>query len=374
MSLLFEPDRIGNFEIKNRFIRSATYYALSDPNGFIGEASVNLMKKLAANDVGLIITGYAFVLKHGQVFPDMNGIDSDEHIVPLKKMTKAVHELDGRIVMQIAHGGAMAKAAAAGDGKFLAVSPVDDLPEHKRKPSEMNDADIEEIIEAFGRAARRVQEAGFDGVQIHGAHGYLGTQFLSPRTNRRSDKWGGSLENRARFLVEVARSMKKAVDADYPIMIKLGCHDYVDGEGGLSVDEGAEAARLLEKEGVCHIEVSHGNRDKSYQKKTMAITSPDKEAFMLPDARAVRKKTTVPTSLVGGMRSLPVMEEIIKSGACDHISICRPFIREPDLIARYKRGETDTAACITCGGCFNIDKSGKMHIYCRQLTNPYTPV
>ena len=366
MSLLFEPTRIGNFDIKNRFIRSATYYALSDPDGFISEDSIDLMKKLAASHIGLIVTGNAFVAKHGQVFPDMNGIDSDGHIEGLKRMTKAVHEEGGKIVMQVAHGGSGARTAAKNHGKYLAVSVVGALANKTRPPVEMTDEDIEEIIDAFGRAARRVREAGFDGVQIHGAHGYLVSQFLSPRANRRNDRWGGSLENRARFAVEAARAMRKAAGEDFPVMIKLGCRDYVDGDDGLSIDEGSEVARLLEREGVCHIEVSHGIMDKAKNKQLSAVITPDREAFMLPDARAVREKTTVPISLVGGFRSLRVMEAAINSGACDHISICRSLIREPDLVLKYERGEAETAECISCGGCFNIDDSGKMHIYCRQ--------
>ena len=367
MSLLFEPTRIGNFEIKNRFIRSATYYALSDINGFISEANIDLMKTLTANEVGLIVTGYAFVIKHGQVFPDMNGIDTDDHIAPLKKMTKAVHDGGGKIVMQIAHGGSGAFTAAGGSGKYLAVSMIDELKEKKRTPAEMTDSDIEEIVDAFGSAAGRVQEAGFDGVQIHGAHGYLVTQFLSPRTNHRTDKWGGSLENRSRFLIEVIRSIKKNVDDDYPIMIKLGCRDYVPEEKALTIEDAAEVARMIEGEGICHIEVSHGTLDRTFCKGLAAVTAPEKEAFMLPDAKAISEKTTIPIALVGGLRSLPVMERIIESGVCDHISICRPFIREPDLIAKYKNGSTTTADCISCRGCFNTDKNGKMHIYCSQL-------
>lgn len=367
MSLLFEPTKIGNFEIKNRFIRSATYYGLSDINGVISDASVDLMKRLAANHVGLIIPGYAFVIKHGQVFPDMNGIDRDDQIAPLQKMTKAVHERGGKIVMQIAHGGSGARTAAAGDGKYLAVSLIEELENKKRVPAVMSDSDIEEIIEAFGQGARRVREAGFDGVQIHGAHGYLVTQFLSPRTNHRTDKWGGRLENRSRFLIEVIRSMKKAVGDDYPIMIKLGCRDYVPDEDKLTIEESARVAQMIEKEGICHIEVSHGTLDRTFSKGLAAVTTPEKEAFMLPDVRAVREKTTIPIALVGGLRSIPVMEEVIKSGACDHISICRPFIREPDLITKYMNDETATADCISCRGCFNPDKNGKMNIYCGQL-------
>ncbi|MBW1710474.1 MAG: NADH:flavin oxidoreductase [Deltaproteobacteria bacterium] len=349
MSVLFEPVRIGNFEVRNRFVRSATYFALSDIDGFIGQASVDLIRTLAENDVGLIMTGYAYILKSGQSFPDMNGIQDDDHISGYQKMTKAVHDAGGRVVMQIAHCGIASETAARTGGDYMAVSVVDgspDAPDYGVKPREMNDEDIEKIIEAFGQAARRVQEAGFDGVQIHGAHGYLVSQFLSPRSNQREDKWGGSLENRMRFVIEVAGSIKKQVDQDFPVMIKLGVRDYVKEGPRLTIEEGAEVARAVEKEGVCFIEISNGFQDNTNRKALLSVTKPEKEAVFLPSARDIRASTTVPLSLVGGMRSLPVMEDIIKSGAADCISICRPLIREPGLIKRWREGDTRPADCM----------------------------
>ncbi len=361
MSLLFEPTKIGNIEMRNRFIRSATYYALADAEGFIGDESVNLMRTLAASRVGLLVTGYAFVAKHGQVFPDMNGIDSDDHIPSYKRMTDAVHQEGGRIVMQIVHGGSESRNAARGDGKYLAVSVTGPLVNKKRPPVEMTDEDIEEIIDAFGKAGRRVQEAGFDGVQIHGAHGYLVSRFLSPKSNRRQDKWGGSLENRARFLVEVVKSIKRHVDTDFSVMIKLGCRDYLSDGGGLTNGEGAEVAKMVAEEGICHIEVSHGIKER------IPGAPQDPEAYMLPDAKAVREQTSVPIALVGEIRSLSLMEELIDSGDCGQISLCRPFIREPGLIKKLESGESRKSACISCRGCFNVDASGKMHIFCSQM-------
>ncbi|MBW2062062.1 MAG: NADH:flavin oxidoreductase [Deltaproteobacteria bacterium] len=367
MSVLFEPVKIGTLEIKNRFVRSATYYALSDADGFIGQASIDLLKTLAANEVGLIMTGYAYVLKSGQSFPDMNGIQDDDHIPGFQKMTGAIHEAGGRVAMQIAHCGAASETTARTGGDYLAVSLVDRMPDYGKKAREMNEEDIENIIEAFGQAARRVQEAGFDGVQIHGAHGYLVSQFLSPVSNRRNDKWGGSLENRMRFVIEVTRAIKKEVGQDFPVMIKLGVRDYLEEGPGLTVEEGAEVAKALEKEGVCFIEISNGIQDAAFRNKFAGITSPEKEAYYLPSARVIRAAATVPLSLVGGMRSLPVMEEIIRSGVVDCISMCRPLIREPGLIKRWKEGDTRAADCISCWGCFNLDEQGKRHIYCRQL-------
>ena len=391
MSVLFKPVKIGNLEIKNRFIRSATYYALSDENGHISRQSVELMKTLAENDVGLIMTGFAYVLKSGQVGPDMNGIQDDDHIPAYKEMTKAVHEAGGRIAMQIVHGGAGALGAAQTGDNYMAVSLVDDLPEFGREPREMEEEDIQEIIEAFGNAARRAQEAGFDGVQIHGAHGYLVSQFLSPRTNQRSDRWGGSPEKRMRFVIEVTRSVKRHVDEDFPVMVKLGARDYLqpgdqvvwgrsrggapksdktdssNKEVGLTIEEGAEVARVLENEGVSFVEISCGFIGTSSYKIHVGITSPEQEAYFLQDARVIRQKTSGPLGLVAGLRSIPVMEEIVNSGVVECIALCRPLIREPGLVRRWKNGDTRPAECISCGGCFNLDENGKMHIYCSQV-------
>ena len=367
MSVLFESVKIGNFETRNRFVRSATYFALADDEGFIGEPSVILMKKLAEGGVGLIITGYAYISKSGQSFVDMNGIHRDEQIAGYTTMTRAVHDAGGRIAMQIAHCGKGSETTARSGGDYMAVSVTDKMPNYGNPAREMTEEDIQGIIESFGRAARRVEAAGFDGVQIHGAHGYLVSQFLTPRSNLRQDKWGGNLENRMRFVIEVVRSIKQTVSSKFPVMIKLGCRDYLDEGIGLTIEEGAEVARSLEEEGVSLIEISNGFQDDSYRKKRLGITSPEKEAYYLDDARVVREKTSGPLSIVGGMRSLPVMEGVINSGVADCISICRPLIREPGLINRWQQGDDRSADFISCGGCFNTAEDGKMSIYCRQL-------
>jgi len=376
MSILFDPLTISGLEIKNRFIRSATYYALSDPDGYISDAGIEVIKRLAENNIGLIISGYAYVLKSGQVFKDQNGIQDDDHIGSYEKMTEAVHKADGRIVMQIVHGGSGSTAAAKAGNDYMAVSITDKLPDYgvsaSRKAREMEDADIDNIIEAFGKAAARVEKAGFDGVQIHGAHGYLISQFLSPRSNHRHDRWGGNLENRMRFVIEVTRSIKSNVSSNFPVMIKLGCRDFLDDEKGLTIEEGASVVKALENEGICLIEISHGIIDKVQRKKLLGITSQEKEATFLDDARVIRNSTRIPLSLVGGMRSLKVMEDIIQSGVSDCISICRPFIREPDLISRWENGDKRPAECISCSGCFNPDMEGKFHIFCKHVKNGKT--
>jgi 2,4-dienoyl-CoA reductase-like NADH-dependent reductase (Old Yellow Enzyme family) len=326
------------------------------------------MKTLASGGAGLLITGYAFVARSGQVFADMNGIDDDGQIAGYRRMTDAVHDLGGHIAMQIVHGGMYSKAALQRGDCQLVVSIPDESSDSGEKRREMTEEDIEAVIGDFGRSARRVEEAGFDGVQIHGAHGYLVTQFLSPRTNRRQDRWGGSLENRMRFAVEVARAIRRQVDDDFPVMVKLGCRDYLDEGEGLTIEEGAEVAATLEGEGVCFIEVSHGIVGRSFRKMSWGKKNrPIREAYMLPDAEVVRRATSVPLALVGGMRSLPVMEAVVESGTADCVSICRPLIREPDLIQRWAAGDTEPAACISCGACLRQNPKGETEIRCRQL-------
>jgi 2,4-dienoyl-CoA reductase-like NADH-dependent reductase (Old Yellow Enzyme family) len=270
--------------------------------------------------------------------------------------------------MQIAHGGVASAAAVRRGEPRLAVSAGEGPSDSADAPREMSDEDIETIVDVFGRAARRVEEAGFDGVQIHGAHGYLVTQFLSPSSNRRTDRWGGSLENRMRFVVEVVRAMRRQVDEDFPLMIKLGCRDYLDEGEGMTLEEGARVAAALEGEGVCFIEVSHGMPGRSFRKMSHGKQkAPIREAYLLPDARVVRGSTSVSLAVVGGMRSLPVMEEAVESGAVDCISLCRPLIREPDLIQRWKSGDTRPAECLSCGACLKTDEEGKGEVRCRQL-------
>lgn len=368
MSILFEPQRLGRIEIQNRLIRSATYYGLADPDGRVGDASVELMRTLASHAVGLIVTGFAFVSRSGQVFGDMNGIDSDDQIPGYRRMTDAVHELEGKVVMQIVHAGIVSTMAAQRGEPRLVVSAEEGPSGPESGTREMTEDDIETIIDAFGQAARRVEEAGFDGVQVHGAHGYLVTQFLSPSFNRRTDRWGGGLENRMRFVVEVVRAIRAQVDDDFPVMIKLGCRDHLDDGTGMTIEEGASVAATLEGEGVCFIEVSHGMGGRAFRKLTRGKEKvPIKEAYLLPDARVIRGSTSGPLAVVGGMRSLPVMEKAIESGAVDCIALCRPLIREPDLIQRWKSGDTRPADCISCGACMKADKEGRADIRCRQI-------
>lgn len=352
MSILFEPRKIGKMEIKNRFVRSATAEGASDETGAIRDELFGIYRDLAKGDVGLIITGHAYVQPNGRCSTNQMGIYKDEFIPGLEDLASAAHSEtpDCMVAVQIAHAGRQAAKMSVSDP--VAPSVVTDT-RTSITPREMTEAEIEECIDSFADAAERAKEARFDGVQIHGAHGYLISSFNSPYTNRRDDKWGGSLENRMRFLMETYRSIRAKVGDDFPVFVKLNAEDFLDG--GIEIDESVQIARTLAEEGIDAIEIS-GSMYESYPGKGTArtrIRKPEQEAYFLPYAEEVKKAAgDVPVILVGGMRSVPIMEKIVKEGMADFISMSRPLIREPDLPARIRDGK-ESADCISCNGCMS---------------------
>ncbi|MBW2410675.1 MAG: NADH:flavin oxidoreductase, partial [Deltaproteobacteria bacterium] len=253
MSVLFEKTEIKSMELKNRLVRSATHEGMADENGFPTEALFRLYERLAKGGVGLIITGLSYVSRDGKV-PAMKGIDGDGHIENYREMADLVHKNGARIAMQIVHGGRQTTEQWAGT-QPMAPSPVKDNSLFV-KPREMTEHDIERVIEAFGQAARRVKESNFDAVQLHGAHGYLINEFLCPHTNRRKDKWGGSIENRMRFVTEIYARCRERVGGDYPILIKINAYDNM--KKGLKPEEGVIMAEMMADMGFDGIEVSCG--------------------------------------------------------------------------------------------------------------------
>ncbi|MBM3212851.1 NADH:flavin oxidoreductase, partial [Candidatus Poribacteria bacterium] len=219
-------------------------------------------------------------------------------------------------------------------------------------PREMTEDEIEECIDNFAKAAERVKISGFDAVQIHSAHGYLISSFNSPRTNIREDKWGGSLENRMRFLMETYRRIRAKVGKEFPVFVKLNSTDCVDG--GIEVDESSQIAKILAEEGIDAIEISGGTFESRGKGAVRTrIRKPEQEAYFLPYAEKIRKLTgNLPLFLVGGIRSVSVMERIIKENKADFISLCRPFIREPNLVEEIKNGK-NRVDCISCNGCMS---------------------
>lgn len=360
MTTLFEETVINGMKLRNRMVRSATWEGMCAQDGRPTQKLINCYKDLALGGVGLIITGYTFVRPDGKQAPGKMGIHTDDFADDFKKLTGAVHDAGGRIAVQLVHAGGQSDTKNAGR-QPLAPSAVQ-VEQFPEMPAELTKHEIRDIVEAFGAGARRAKAWGFDAVQLHGAHGYLINQFLSPLTNRRSDEYGGSIENRCRFLLEVYRKVRETVWAGYPVLIKLNAADNL--EGGLELSDGIYAAKKLSEAGIDAIEISAGTPASGEKSPARTkINKPEMEAYNLDMARRVRDAVRCPVMVVGGFRSPELVEKAIKKDGMDYIAMSRPLIREPHLPDRWLKGDRSPARCISCNKCFKpgIKEGG---IYC----------
>lgn len=348
-SILFTPIKIGPMTIKNRFVRSATHDFMAEEDGSVSKRQLELYRQLAEGNIGLIITGHAYVLPSGKASPRQIAIYDDKFIPGLKELTKIVHQSGARIILQLSHAGRQTKERICGC-QPLAPSSIYE-PVYQVWPREMTLQDIEEVIKAFVQATGRAKEAGFDGVQLHCAHGYLLSSFLSPYTNRRQDQWGGSLDNRTRIILEILKGIKTKIDPDFPILVKLNSSDYLPQ--GLDIEEAAQVAQKLEEAGVAAIEVSGGCAESGKGSMWPGRRSEEEEGYFVPQATYIKTKLNIPVIGLGGLRTFRVMENFVASGKVDLVSMSRPFIREPDLILKFQRGEVQASACLSCNKCFN---------------------
>jgi 2,4-dienoyl-CoA reductase-like NADH-dependent reductase (Old Yellow Enzyme family) len=227
----------------------------------------------------------------------------------------------------------------------------------------MTHEEIQQVVSAFGLAAARAKQAGFDGVQLHGAHGYLLSEFLSPFFNKRTDRYGGTLANRSRFVVEVYHAVRSVVGEQYPVMIKLNSEDLVTG--GLTIDQMLHVAKTLETVGIDAIELSGGigSMWKSYASSKRSVQN---GAYYQSAAKRYKKSIDVPLMLVGGIRSFEEAKRLITEGTADYVSLCRPLIRDPALINRWKSGDMHESACISCRACMNAILDGS-DLHCVQV-------
>lgn len=356
MKKLFESTSIKGMSLANRFVYSATWDGRADDNGYCTPGNSEMLVKRARGGVGLIITGMAYVKPEGKAAPWQLAASGDEFIDGLAKMAGAIHDARGKVVLQLAHGGCYAPAELTEQD---ALGPSANETSKFPRCREMTVQEIDQIVEAFGKAAGRAQKAGFDGVQLHAAHGYLLSQFLSPFFNKRTDNYGGSIENRARLLLEVFQEVRNEVGEKYPVLVKINSEDFV--EGGLTVVEMLQVCAMLEKFGVDAIEMSGGTiyASGAYSSCRMGpLDSPEKEVYYKDAAARYKEKISVPLMLVGGIHSPEVSGNLVNDGLADYVSLCRPLIREPNLITRWQVGDAAPAACIYCNGCFGPGLKG----------------
>jgi len=364
-SKLFDKSTIRNINLKNRFVWSATWQGKSNHDGSCSSSLISSMLPVARGETGLIITEMTYVSRNGVCAPGQMGAYDDSLLPGLERMTYFVHKAGSPVVMQLVHGGLYSAPILSGS---VPLGPSSLETPDSKIGKEMSKSDISETVIAFRNAALRAKEAGFDGVQIHAAHGWLLSQFLSPFFNKRTDEYGGSLENRARIVIDVARRIREATGDKFAVLVKINSDDFLPG--GFKTDEMLEVSSMLENAGVDAIEISGGtigalltgNPDSSF-----SPVSRD-DVYYAEAAKRLKDRVRIPVILVGGIRTFETADELIKTGVADYISLCRPLIREPDLIKKWKSGNLKKADCISDSGCFQPGMEGK-GVHCVHVDN-----
>lgn len=349
MKTLFEEAKMGKILVKNRFVRSATWENMTTEDGHLTKKLFDIYEELAKSEVGLIITGYANVVKEEQPNHGMMGIYDDSFIDEYKKLTGLVHRFGSKIIMQVAYGGTKTTYNV---GKRLIYAPSEIAERSTNVVGKaMTKDEIEYIEDAFADAAKRVQQSGFDGVEIHAAHTYLINQFLSPYYNKRTDEYGGSLENRMRFLVEMYHKIREKVGNDFTVVVKLTSSEFF--EGGLTFDETKIICRKLEAIGVNALDITGNIHAKA---RTMIDEVFDgyqfqKEGYFVEYAKVISNEVNIPIITVGGFKDIDLIEKILNESNIGFFGLSRPLLAEPDLIKRWRSGDRKKAICISCSKC-----------------------
>lgn len=332
MKSIFQPFEARNLKAKNRLVRSATWENLATPEGGIFKNSYQLYDDLASGGIGTIITGFTSVSAHDRYFGGMMRLSSGALIPEYQKLVSIIKKHGVAVLTQLALGGYYAKEMGSG------------YPEIEI--DFMTQAQIRDMINMFISAAGRAAKAGFDGVQIHAAHFFFLSRFISPAVNHRTDEYGGSTTNRARVLVEILRGIK-SLEPGLHVSIKINSSDFLPG--GLTNVESLEICKLLAKNGIDSIEVSGNGTSRQ------GIRKPDDEAYFLDFAFHLAEEVDVPIILVGGLRSKEVMEAILNKTKIELLSLSRPLIRQPNLPYLFESGQTDKSDCISCNACYKTD-------------------
>lgn len=366
MKRLFEPIQIKTMRVRNRTVRSATYEGMGNIDGAPSERLARLYNTLAEGEIGLLITSATLIERFKIPLPEGDDlayptfIDNDQMIAPWKPIVADVKSRGAAIAMQVVHPGRQENPILREGEPPIAPSAVEEKA-FGTMPREMSVDEIKQMVEQFAQVCRRVKAAGFDAVQLHGGHGYLLSNFISPYTNRRTDEYGGSTARRAKIIVDIVRRARELVGEGYPILIKMNCDDFVPD--GLTKEEAARVAQVIADGGIDCIEVTAGIYETREQMSRKGINKEEKEAYLRPYAEALRQAVGIPLILVGGIRTPTLAEKILSDGVADMVSICRPLIREPQLIRRWKEDNLAKATCISCNQCSDNVFSRPMRCY-----------
>ena len=326
MKQLLEPFDLGSLHARNRLVRSATWEAMGTAEGAVPSALADLYEELAAVGVGIIITGFTSVAANDHYFGGMVRLATDDVVPSHAELARRVHDHDAPVIAQLALGGYWRP-----DG-----TPAE--------PDEMTVEDVARVVRWFGAAALRAEEAGYDGVQIHLAHFFFLSRFLSPAANHRTDAYGGSNSARARIALEILTAVREAAPSLH-VSAKVNCSDFT--AGGLTPEDVLEICLLLDAAGIDSIEVS-GNGT-----SVAGIRAGRDEGYFLGFAAQLAEVVSAPVVCVGGWRSPDVMQAALDATGVEALSLSRPLVREPDLPMRWAAGDLAPATCVSCNACYN---------------------
>lgn len=312
----FTNFRIKDMELKNRIVMPPMCMYSADEKGMVNDFHITHYGSRAIGQVGLIIVEATAVVPNGRISNRDLGIWSDEHIVGLKSIVENVKKYDTKIGIQLAHAG---RKSDSGDEYIVAPSPIRHSEKYQ-EPRELSKEDIKNIVRAFQDAARRAYEAGFDTIEIHAAHGYLIHEFLSPITNKREDEFGGSLENRVRFLKEIIDSVKKVWPKEKPILVRVSADDYV--EDGIDKEEMVKIVNLI-KDDIDIVHVSTGG--------LVSVRINSFPGYQVSHAETIKRQCNIPTIAVGLLDSYEQSEEILGNNRADLVAFGRALLRNPYL-------------------------------------------
>ncbi|MBW7996418.1 MAG: NADH:flavin oxidoreductase [Candidatus Glassbacteria bacterium] len=350
----YQPFESERLKLPGRLVRAPVWSGTADEQGFVTDRTIEFYTRLAGKGLGLIETGFSFVSENSRAVPRMLGISNDDFIPGLTELVEAVHKEGDKIALQIAHCGLNADASYDPDGliygpSLIALNGSTQSEKsgrlHKGNAHIMRSLtrwQIDQIIDEFIEAAERAEEAGFDAVELHGAHHYLISEFLSPTFNKRTDIFGGGSRQRSRFAVDIVRGVREAMP-ELPILFRLNCEDFTPG--GITLEDTRTTAEMLVEAGVDIISVSGNDPTRT------RIVTRAKEAYFREQARVIRQACGKPVIVTGGIRSPEGVNEILENEFADLVGIGRPLIRTPDLPARWREGNFEPYECISCNSC-----------------------
>lgn len=349
MEIGFTPFSVKSLHCNNRFLRSATWERKSTEDGHMTPRLQEVYEELAKNGVGLICTGMTRITKEECANPNMLGIYEDCFIKEYQALTNLIHQYGSKMMIQIAYGGT--KTTYQTENRTI-FAPSD-IPEKMTgtKGTPMTEKDIAYVVQAHAEAAKRVKESGFDAVELHAAHFYLLNQFLSPYYNRRNDQYGGSLENRARFLKECYEAVRDVVGDDFPIFVKVPCSDFM--EDGFSFAECRTLCAWLEQWGVDAVEIT-GNNYMECRKlagKMLDGYTIQKDGYFSEFAAVLAKERSMAIFVTGGFQTIEHCNDMIENECLTGIGLSRPFFTEPHLLTRWQKDMQQKVKCVRCGKC-----------------------